>query len=159
MRRAEIKTSPILVLANGLNRLAKDAAGAALYEHNVEHTGVADRNPISAEARDPVTHAVLGGLWGRTEFGLLFLEMFHLPRSLRGRSIGSQLLTLVEVEAIHRGCRYAVVETSTFQAPNFYVRHGYSEFGRVPFCISDHARVFLRKTLAGSAPQGASLKG
>lgn len=40
-----------------------------------------------------------------------------------------------------------MVKTSTFQAPGFYLRHGYQEFGRVPFDVDGHARVFLRKEL------------
>ena len=73
--------------------------------------------------------------------------MFFLPEALRGRAAGRDLLELVEQEAVRRGCKNAVVETSTFQAPGFYLRHGYEEFGRVPFNVSDHARVFLRKAL------------
>ena len=93
------------------------------------------------------TGAVVGGLWGRTELGLLFLDMFHLPASLRGQGVGGELLALVEDEARRRGCRNAVVETSTFQVPGFHERHGYAEFGRVPFGVGDHAQVFLSKAL------------
>lgn len=126
---------------------AEARAGAALYRHNVEATGVADRVPIGARLSDPATGEVLGGLWGRTELGLLFLDMFFLPEEFRGRSQGSRLLSAVEHEAKRRGCVRAVVETSSFQAPGFYERHGYEEFGRVEFGLPGHARVFLRKTL------------
>src|SRR5947209_6193166 len=97
----------------------KAAARVALYRYNVERIGIDDRRPIGAVVRDAATGAVLGGLWGRSELGLLFLDMFFLPDSLRGRAIGSRLLSLVEGEATRRGCRHAVVETSTFQAPAF----------------------------------------
>jgi hypothetical protein len=36
---------------------------------------------------------------GRTEMGLLFLNMFFLPEHLRGGGIGSRLLEEVETEA------------------------------------------------------------
>jgi GNAT superfamily N-acetyltransferase len=123
-------------------------AAAALYRHNAERTGIADRQPIAAIVSDAATGTVLGGLWGRTELGLLFLEMFFVPKALRGQDVGGALLALVESAAIQRGCARAVVETSTFQAPNFYLRHGYQEFGRVPFTAPGHARVFLQKCLA-----------
>jgi GNAT superfamily N-acetyltransferase len=125
----------------------KEAAGAALYRHNVAHTGVADRRPIAAVARDPATGETVGGLWGRTELGLLFLDMLYMPQELRGQGAGSKLLIMVEEEAVRRGCRHVVVETSTFQAPEFYVRHGYAEFGRVPFTAGQEARVFFKKAL------------
>lgn len=127
---------------------AKEMAGSALYRHNVEQTGIADRRPIAAVATNPVTGKIVGGLWGRTELGLLFLDMFFLPEAARGQSVGVRLLCLVETEAKRRGCQHSVVETSTFQAPSFYLRHGYDEFGRVPFTAPGAARVFLRKRLA-----------
>ncbi len=128
------------------DREAKAYAAAALYRYNVEKTGVDDRAPIGAELRD-VSGEIRGGLWGRTELGLLFLDMFFVPKHLRGRSYGSQLLNLVETEARRRGCVRAVVETSSFQAPTFYTNHGYQEFGRVDFGAAEHARIFFRKQL------------
>ncbi|MGK6316851.1 hypothetical protein [Neorhizobium sp. DT-125] len=53
----------------------------------------------------------------------------------------------VEEEARRRGCQRAVVETSSFQAPGFYIRLGYEEFGRVAFAVEGHARIFLSKHL------------
>jgi len=126
---------------------AKAAAAEALYRYNIVATGVDDRVPIGAVLSDGSGNA-LGGLWGRTELGLLFLDMFFVPAHLRGRSYGARLLAAVEEAARRRGCRRAVVETSSFQAPGFYVRHGYAEFGRIPFAIDGQARVFLHKQLA-----------
>ncbi len=140
-------TGFLVTLLDTPDEEAKAKAEAALYRYNVEKTGVADRAPIGAELSDPASGEVLGGLWGRTELGLLFLDMFFLPDSVRGRSQGGRLLSIVEEEAKGRGCTRAVVETSSFQAPGFYERHGYEEFGRVEFGLPGHARVFLRKSL------------
>ncbi len=137
----------VLTLIDTPDQEAKAEAGAALYRHNVGETGVADRAPIGAKLSDPASGKVLGGLWGRTELGLLFLSMFFLPKHVRGQSLGGRLLSAVEEEAKKRGCKRAVVETSTFQAPGFYERHGYEEFGRVEYGLPGHARVFLRKSL------------
>lgn len=138
----------VLTLSDVAESSAQEVAGAALYRHNIGRTCLADRRPIAAMASDPGTGEVVGGLWGRTELGLLFLDMFFLPEAVRGRAVGGRLLALVEAEAQRRGCRHAVVETSTFQAPGFYLRRGYEEFGRVPFTVPGEARVFLRKCLA-----------
>jgi GNAT superfamily N-acetyltransferase len=127
---------------------AKQAAGDALYGHNIRQTGVADRRPIATTVTDPATGTIIGGLWGRTELGLLFIDMAFLPEELRGQRIGGRLLVLIEAEARRRGCRHAVVETSTFQAPDFYRRHGFTELGRVPFDLPGQARIFLHKALA-----------
>jgi GNAT superfamily N-acetyltransferase len=139
--------NPTIRLTDPPDPAAKAAAGKALYAYNVAETDIDDRRPIGCVATDPVSGDVIGGLWGRTEIGLLFLDMFFLPETLRGSGVGSRLLETVETEARRRGCRRAVVETSSFQAPGFYLRHGYEEFGRVAFAAADHARVFLRKEL------------
>lgn len=137
----------MVALDNDPDPAAKQAAADALYRHNIGQIGIADRRPIAATATDPATGAVIGGLWGRTELGLLFIDMAFLPEELRGRGNGGRLLALIEAEARRRGCRHAVVETSTFQAPDFYCRHGFEEFGRVPFALPGQARIFLRKAL------------
>lgn len=125
---------------------AKARAAVALYRYNTKATGIDDRAPIGAELYDPAGK-VLGGLWGRTELGLLFLDMFFLPHRLRGSGYGARLLAVVEKEAKRRGCHRAVVETSSFQAPGFYVHRGYQEFGRIEFGVAAHARIFLSKHL------------
>lgn len=140
--------TPTIKLIDAPDPRAKAAAGEALYAYNVAQIGIDDRRPIGCEATDPATEEVVGGLWGRTEMGLLFLDMFFLSENLRGSGSGSQLLEEVETEARRRGCRRAVVETSSFQAPGFYMSHGYQEFGRVPFAVANHARIFLGKELA-----------
>ena len=140
----------VISLVGTPDQEAKTEAGAALYRYNVEQTGVADRTPIGAKLSDPASGKMLGGLWGRTELGLLFLDMFFLPETVRGQSHGGRLLSAIEQEARKRGCKQAVVETSSFQAPGFYKRHGYEEFGRVAFALPGHARIFLSKTLDAS---------
>ena len=54
---------------------------------------------------------------------------------------------MAEEEAVRRGCRAAILITINIQAPEFYARHGWEEFGRVP-SIPGVERVFIRKTLA-----------
>ena len=147
MEAGEMGQGFALTLVDTPDQDAKAEAEAALYRYNIGRTGVADRLPIGAKLSDTATGKTVGGLWGRTELGLLFLDMFHLPDGARGRSQGGRLLLAVEAEAKRRGCKRAVVETSSFQAPGFYERHGYVEFGRVEFGLPGHARIFLRKTL------------
>lgn len=137
----------VITLLDGPDHEAKGKAAADLYRFNVTTTGVADRKPIGAHLTDPTSAQVLGGLWGRTELGVLFLDMFFLPETIRGQAQGSRLLAAVEGEAVRRGCKRAIVETSSFQAPGFYEHNGYEEFGRVDFGLPGHARVFFRKTL------------
>ena len=64
----------------------------------------------------------------------------------RGRGYGTRILQEAAAEARRRGCRAGVLYTITFQAPEFYARHGWEEFGRVECDPPGTARVFFRKT-------------
>jgi GNAT superfamily N-acetyltransferase len=95
---------------------------------------------------------LVGGLLGRTTLGLFFLDLFYLPERLRRSGIGSRALRMAEEEAIRRGCRAAALITINVQAPDFYIRHGWEEFGRVS-SLPGVERIFLRKCFpAGKGP-------
>ena len=118
-----------------------------LADFNAEQAGYRDWRPLAVLARDPATGETLGGMLGRTSLGLLFLDLVYLPTALRGQDLGSRMLALVEQEAARRGCRSAALVTISFQAPRFYERHGWHEFGRVPCDPPGTFRVFMTKTL------------
>ena len=75
---------------------------------------------------------VLGGAYGNTHsYGWLYLSTFWVDEEVRGQGWGRRLIEHFEAEGIERGCRGAWVETYGFQAPLFYERVGYREFGRL----------------------------
>ena len=91
---------------------------------------------------------VIGGLWAVTLFQWLHLEMLFVPASLRGKGIGSSLLTSAEAEARRRGCLGIYVDTFSFQAVPFYKKAGFSTFGVLDNCPPGHQRLFLQKRLS-----------
>jgi GNAT superfamily N-acetyltransferase len=117
-----------------------------LSAYNESQTGRSDWRELAITVQDPDTGAVAGGLLGRTSLGLFFLDLFYLPEQLRRTGIGSTLMRMSEEEAIRRGCRMATLVTVNFQAPDFYARHGWEEFGRIQ-SAPDVIRIFMRKTL------------
>jgi GNAT superfamily N-acetyltransferase len=118
-----------------------------LAEYNAAQTGVRDGRALAVAVQDPDTGEPVGGLLGRTTLGLFFLDLFYLPEHLRRSGVGSRALRLAEEEAVRRGCRAAMLITINIQAPEFYARHGWEEFGRVA-SMPGVERVFMRKTLA-----------
>ncbi|WP_322014695.1 GNAT family N-acetyltransferase [Paraburkholderia sp. J12] len=118
-----------------------------LNQFNDDHVGYGDRQPLAVLVRDPESGKVVGGAMGRTSLGLLFLDLFFVPESLRGQGTGTRILQLFEAEGRRRGCRSAVVYTISFQAPDFYMRHGWMRFGEVPCDPPGTSRIFLSKTL------------
>lgn len=119
-----------------------------LNAFNDEVAGYSDRRPLSVVVRDPGTGEILGGAKGRTSLGLLFVELFWLPEALRGSGLGSRILRMMEEEGRRRGCRSAVLFTISFQAPDFYRRHGWRVFGEVECDPPGTSRVFMTKVLA-----------
>jgi GNAT superfamily N-acetyltransferase len=118
-----------------------------LNAYNDAITGYQDRQVLSVVVRDRDSQRVLGGAMGRTSLGLLFLDLFYLPATLRGMGLGSQVLAQFEEEGRRRGCASAVLYTISFQAPEFYERRGWRRFGEIACHPDGTSRVFMSKTL------------
>lgn len=140
-------TAPQIEISDQPNPEAERVLGNGLAAFNEAVTGYKDRQPLTVLIRDPHTQQILGGITGKTTLGMAFLDLFHLPDSLRGTGLGSQLLQAFEDEARRRGCANAVLYTLSFQAPGFYEKHGWMRFGEVPCEPAGSSRVFLSKEL------------
>ena len=110
-------------------------------------TGISDRQPLSVLIKSSDTGEVLGGMQGRSSLGLLFIDLFYLPPELRRRGLGTDILFRFEEEGRKRGCTAAFLYTISFQAPEFYEKHGWKEFGRIECKPEGTSRIFMSKTL------------
>ncbi|MFI4997974.1 MAG: GNAT family N-acetyltransferase [Hyphomicrobiales bacterium] len=136
---------PILKLTDAADEEARAVIGEGLNAHNVEAAGYEDRRPLTVLVSDPFTGKVIGGVIGRTSFGLLFIDLVYLPATLRGLDIGTRMISMAEEEARRRGCRAGVLYTISFQAPGFYERLGWRVFGEIPCEPPGTSRVFMTK--------------
>ena len=136
----------VIVVSDSVDPRFEDAIGEGLDEFNLQASGLSDRRPLSVIVKDPDSGEALGGIVGRTSLGLAFLDLFHLPASLRGSGLGTKILKAFEDEARERGCRSAVLYTISFQAPGFYEKNGWVRFGEIE---SDQgiSRIFMSKKL------------
>jgi GNAT superfamily N-acetyltransferase len=96
--------------------------------------------------RDRQRRQLLGGLAGHTYAGWMFIESLWVHDDWRRRGVGRELIASAERRAVERGCHSAYVDTFSFQAPEFYRKLGYREFGRLNY--PPHTRIFLQKRLA-----------
>ena len=81
-------------------------------------------------ARD-ASGKVLGGLIAETQFSWLKIEILSVTDAARRQGIGTLLMNAAETEARARGCRYAVLDTMSYQAPAFYEKLGYTVAGKL----------------------------
>ena len=97
-----------------------------LKEYNLSRREASKNVPVGIYLEDENSRK-LAGLTGETFGNWLCIRYLFVSESLRGKGIGSRLLETAESEAKRRGCKYAFVDTFSFQAPEFYKSHGYQE--------------------------------
>ena len=81
---------------------------------------------VIAKAQDG---SVVGGIHGDMGWDWLHIDTLWVDKNRRGQGIGSKLLKKVEKEAISKGFYGSHLETTEFQAVNFYIKNGYKVFG------------------------------
>lgn len=120
-----------------------------LIAHNAvgtEHQYGAPRN-IALALRDPETGISVGGLTARIGYSRMFVELLFVPDSLRGQGLGEKLMAEAEALARREGCIGIWLDTFSFQAPGFYKKLGYIEFGAIAEYPPGFSRHFLHKHL------------
>ncbi|MBT6148817.1 MAG: GNAT family N-acetyltransferase [Gemmatimonadetes bacterium] len=115
-----------------------------LSAFNRLHVPSDDHSPLCVFARSE-NGETIGGLLGETFWRWLHIELLWISEDHRGQGLGTQLLMAAEDEAIDRDCTGAFVNTMDFQAPEFYLKLGYSEAGQIPDLPPGHHRVHLQK--------------
>jgi GNAT superfamily N-acetyltransferase len=124
---------------------AKREIGKALGAHNHAAIGKSDRRAFAVTIRDK--RKIVGGVVAETFFGWMFVNMLWVSGPHRGRGLGRSLMEAAEAEARKRGVRNVYLDSFSFQAPKFYLKLGYREFGRLNDFPSGHSRHWLTKAL------------
>ena len=144
-----IVTDATLTVTDAPGAKAEAAIRDGLSDYNFDKAGYRDHRPLAILVSDPQTGEVVGGLIGRTSFGLLYVDRFFLPESLRKQGLGTRIIAAAEAEGRRRGCSRAVLSTLSFQAPGFYQRQGWDVLGKIECEPPGHTRFLMTKSLAG----------
>ena len=92
---------------------------------------------------------VVGGVIGNVFGGWVYISLLWIEESLRNLGLGTELVHMLEAEAIQLGCRYAHLDTYSFEAKPFYERLDYQVFAVLEDYPQGHCKFFLKKRLAG----------
>ncbi|WP_136619904.1 MULTISPECIES: GNAT family N-acetyltransferase [Mesorhizobium] len=118
---------------------------------NVAATGVDDGRYLSIFLkRDDET--IYAGLHGHSWAGVCEIKTLWIADSERGKGLGSRLLAEAEQEARRRGCHVIHLSSFTFQAPDFYEKHGFQRLVQLEDFPRGHANVLLAKMLVPVPP-------
>jgi GNAT superfamily N-acetyltransferase len=123
---------------------------APLEAHNESAAGPGHWGLLAVTVSDR-DGEVVGGLWGRTGYGFLFVEILALGHA-KGAGLGREVMAVAEAEAKRRGLLGIWLDTWTFQAPGFYPKLGFVECGRITEYPPGHDRVFYVKRFRPDAP-------
>ena len=129
-----------------LDEPAWGVIGPAINEYNAQHAGDDGGRTLCFVLRDPAQE-IVGGVIGATYWDWFSIDLMWVREDLRGRGYGHRLLALAEEEARKRGAKHANLDTFSFQAPEFYERHGYRVFGTLDDFPAGHRRYYLTKDL------------
>jgi GNAT superfamily N-acetyltransferase len=91
---------------------------------------------------------VVGGTTANVFGGWMYVSLLWVEESLRNQGYGTELMNRLEREALRLGCRYAHVDTYSFEARPFYERLGYELFAVLEDYPEGHCKYFLKKKLA-----------
>jgi GNAT superfamily N-acetyltransferase len=120
------------------------AIAAPLVVYNRERGPSREVKPVALLLRDTEGRAV-GGLWGKTVYDWLYVELLAVPEGMRRMGVGTALMQTAEKVAVERGCLGVWLETFAFQARGFYEKLGYCVFGEIGDHSKGSARYFLQK--------------
>lgn len=90
---------------------------------------------------------ILGGITGTIYWYHLHIDYLWVDNSLRGKGYGKELLIHIEKTARENNCRLILLDSFSFQAPDFYQKLGYKVVGIVEDHPKGYKQYYLEKKL------------
>ena len=117
-----------------------------LYEHNSKILHRDDGRLFSGVVKT-ADNTIIAGIAGWTWANICEITQLWVDGAARNKGIGKMLLQAAESEALNRGCGTILVRTYSFQAPEFYMKHGYSTRQLIADFPPGHFYYILTKTI------------
>ncbi|MFC2065427.1 GNAT family N-acetyltransferase [Chloroflexota bacterium] len=129
-----------------LEQPAWDVIGGGINDYNIQKAGPDNSQNLCFVLQNSEGETV-GGIIGATFWTWFSINLMWIQEEYRSKGYGHQLLLTAEEEARKRGAKNAHLDTLSFQAPDFYKKHGYQVFGKLDHFPEGHTRYFLKKDL------------
>ncbi len=89
----------------------------------------------------------LGGVNAFRLESLLMIDRLWVAEAQRGKGLGKKLLSAVEERGRTQGAKRVELNTFGFQAPGFYEKMGYRQFGVLDHTVGEWGHYFFVKEL------------
>ena len=116
-----------------------------LNEHIGSLIAEAGFRPLAVKAKQGDT--ICGGIFAYLNWNWVQVSLVWVHPEHRGNGLGSKLIDALEARARSEGCKFAHLDTFSFQARPFYERFGYEVFAELSEYPPGHSRYFMKKTL------------
>lgn len=90
---------------------------------------------------------IVAGIVAESTEDTVEVEFLYVDKSCRGRGLGQELLAHVEDAARRVGMRRILLNTYSFQAPEFYRKMGYREILKLDPCFGNFSQFYFIKQL------------
>ncbi|UFT98342.1 GNAT family N-acetyltransferase [Radiobacillus kanasensis] len=120
-----------------------------LIEYNMEKLTDEVKTPlekVSFVIKNEKSETV-GGITGTMFWHHLHIDFLWVSDEVRGKGYGSELIEHIEFFAKENNCRLLLLDTFSFQAPDFYQKLGFDVVGVVEDHPKGHSQYFLQKRL------------
>lgn len=117
-----------------------------LKHFNEQRAGPLNSQALVLSVRDD-KRALVAGLTGESFWNVLYVDVLWVDEQYRGMGYGASLLKRAELIARERSCKTVYLSTFEFQAPDFYLRLGYSVIGELRDVPQGFRRQWFCKTL------------
>jgi GNAT superfamily N-acetyltransferase len=144
-----------ITLLDEPDRAVVDRLGDEISAFNFAAADIHDGREVFAAVRDD-DGELAGGIYGWTWGGTAWIERLWVHERHRGRRLGTNLLAALEREARARGCGQIALTTHSFQAPDFYRRHGFTVVGEVDGYPAGHTYLLMRRRLTDEGRPAAA---
>lgn len=102
------------------------------------------KEKVSSFAKDE-NDITVGGILGEINWGWLYVQGLWVSEDVRSEGLGARLLKQLEDYSRSKGITNFRLETTTFQALDFYKKQGYELFGELQDMPPNHTSYFLKK--------------
>ena len=109
---------------------------SALIHHDESITGHIKIQRLGICVNDS-SGGTVAAIYGWIEWGWLYVDLLWVDKDFQNQGLGTKLLLKLEQLATEQGINRAYLDTGSFEAPDFYKKHGYEIFSQMDITADD----------------------